>query len=107
MNQSVLKRMLSRGAFIFLVILGVYFLVSTLWLTILSGSWIISLVVVVLFSRLPYYFSTKPSATNSPSSALGPPLPRTPASVTISAYSPCATTPPGRRQPTSKSPYLC
>ena len=59
MNQSVLKRMLSRGAFIFLVILGVYFLVSTLWLTILSGSWIISLVVVVLFLPLALLFLDK------------------------------------------------
>ena len=59
MNQSVLKRMLSHGAFIFLVILGVYFLVSTLWLTILSGSWIISLVVVVLFLSLALLFLDK------------------------------------------------
>ena len=51
--------MLSRGAFIFLVILGVYFLVSTLWLTILSGSWIISLVVVVLFLPLALLFLDK------------------------------------------------
>ena len=59
MNQSVLKRMLSRGAFIFLVILVGYFLVSTLWLTILSGIWIISLVVVVLFLPLALPFVDK------------------------------------------------
>ena len=59
MNQSVLKRMLSRGAFIFLVILGGYFLVSTLWLTILSGHWILSLLVVVFFLALALPFLDK------------------------------------------------
>ena len=53
------SKVLSRGATIFLVILGVYFLVSTLWLTILSGSWIISLVVVVLFLPLALLFLDK------------------------------------------------
>ena len=59
MNQSVLKRMLSRGAFIFLVILGGYFLVSTLSLTILSGHWILSLLVVVFFLALALPFLDK------------------------------------------------
>ena len=59
MKKSVLKRMLSRGAFIFLVILGGYFLVSTLWLTILSGHWILSLLVVVFFLALALPFLDK------------------------------------------------
>ena len=42
------SKVFSRGATIFLVILGVYFLVSTLSLTIPSGNWFLSLVVVVI-----------------------------------------------------------
>ena len=59
MNQSVLKRMLSRGAFIFLVILVGYFLVSTLSMTIPSGHWILSLLIVVFFLALALPFLDK------------------------------------------------
>ena len=52
-------KVLSRGATIFLVILGLYFLVSTLSLTILSGHWILSLLVVVFSLALALPFLDK------------------------------------------------
>ena len=95
MNQSVLKRMLSRGAFIFLVILGVYFLVSTLWLTILSGIWIISLVVVVLFLPLALPFRRQSLRRQTPlPQHLAQPCRELPHSPLSQRDSPCATTRP-------------
>ena len=54
------SKVFSRGATIFLVILGVYFLVSTLSLTILSGHLDIEPAgSSLLSSRLPFHSSTK------------------------------------------------
>ena len=53
------SKVFSRGATIFLVILGVYILVSTLSLTIPSGNWFLRLVVVVLFLAFALPFLDK------------------------------------------------